>query len=123
MSSGTGVVADTTGALSPPCISCDARISRLPSLPPGWSEAKSSSRKPFSTSSAIANASPSASAAVVLAVGMRLSGHASSDTRQSSATSAAVARVDDGAPVRTMRRAPSRLMVSIRRSSSSVSPL
>ena len=51
-------------------------------------------RKPFSTSSVIASASPIASAAVVLAVGTRFSGQASSVTLQSSATSAACASVE-----------------------------
>ena len=53
-------------------------------------------RKPFSTSSVIASASPIASAAVVLAVGTRFIGHASSVTLQSSATSAACASVERG---------------------------
>ena len=85
--------------------------------------AKSSARNPFATNSVIASASPSASAAVVLAVGTRFIGQASSDTWQSSATSDACARVDVQSPVMAIMRAPSRLMVSRRRSSSSVSPL
>jgi hypothetical protein len=49
----------------------------LPSLPPGWRAAKSSSRKPRFSERAIARASPMASIAVVEAVGARLRGHAS----------------------------------------------
>src|SRR6266487_4218525 len=84
----------------PPCMRALTRISRLPSFPPGWRLAKSSCRNPFSTSSVIASASPIASAAVVLAVGTRFMGHASSVTLQSSATSAACARVEAGPPNR-----------------------
>ena len=62
-------------------------------------------------------------AAVVLAVGTRLSGQASSETRQSSTTSAALPSVERSSPVSTTSLAPSRLMVSRSRSSSSVSPL
>ena len=69
------------------------------------------------------SASPMASAAVVLAVGTRLSGHASSDTWQSSATSAACASVDAGLPVMAMIFAPMRRMASSRRRTSWVSPL
>ena len=71
----------------------------------------------MATSSVIASASPSASAAVVLAVGTRFIGHASSETRQSSATSAACASVDSQLPVMVISRAPSRLIVSSSRSS------
>ena len=39
----------TRGAASPPCITFSTRISRLPSLPPGCSDAKSSSRNPLRT--------------------------------------------------------------------------
>ena len=55
-------------------------------MPRGCRSAKLSGLKPFSTSTDIASASPSASAAVVLAVGTRFIGQASSDTLQSSAT-------------------------------------
>ena len=54
----------------------------------------------------MASASPIASAAVVLAVGTRFIGHASSATLQSSATSAACASVERGAPVIAMSFAP-----------------
>ena len=73
----------------PECITFSTRISLRPSLPPGWSDANCSSRNPLRTSSVIASASPSASAAVVLAVGTRFIGHASSAMPQSSVTSAA----------------------------------
>src|SRR6266550_3266566 len=113
----------TIGHSLPACISVSTRIRRLPSLPPGCRFAKSSCLKPFSTSSVIASASPMASAAVVLAVGTRFIGQASSVTLQSSATSAASASVDIASPVTTTSFAPTRRMVSSRRSSSSVSPL
>ena len=71
----------------------------------------------------MASASPSASAAVVLAVGTRFNGQASSDTWQSSATSAAWPSVDRQSPVMAISRAPRRLIVSSRRRISSVSPL
>ena len=64
-----------------------------------------------------------ASAAVVLAVGTRFIGQASSETRQSSATSAARASVDLRSPVSAIRGAPMRFSVSSTRVSSSVSPL
>jgi hypothetical protein len=70
-----------------------------PSEPPGCSAAKSSRRKPFTWSSATASASPSASATVVLVVGARSWGHASSATAPSSATAATRASVDCMAPV------------------------
>ena len=60
----------------------------------------------------MASASPSASAAVVLAVGTRFIGHASSDTWQSRATSDASASVEEAVPQMAMSRAPSRLIVS-----------
>jgi hypothetical protein len=85
--------------------------------------AKSSCRKPFSTNSVIASASPIASAAVVLAVGTRFIGQASSATLQSRATSAAPASDDAGLPVIAISLAPNRRMVSSRWSSSPVSPL
>ena len=64
------------------CASRRARAasSLRPSAPPGCERAKSSSRKPRASSSATASASPSAICAVVLAVGARFSGHASSST-------------------------------------------
>ena len=118
-----GALTATTGARSPPLINCSARIRRLPSLPPGCRLAKSSWRNPFATSRVIANASPSASAADVLAVGTRFSGQASAETRQSSATSAARPSVEPPSPVIAISRAPRRLIVSRSRKSSSVSPL
>ena len=121
--SGIGVDTRTIGAASPACITCSTRIRRRPSLPPGCSDANCSSRKPLRTSSVIASASPIASAAVVLAVGTRFIGHASSAMPQSRVTSAARASVDDGSPVSAIRRAPRRRIDSSRRSSSSVSPL
>src|SRR5438067_1228950 len=123
MTSRIRVSVRTMGQCLPACMSASTRIRRLPSLPPGCRLAKSSSRNPFSTSSVIASASPIASAAVVLAVGARFIGQASSATLQSSATSAACARLEEGTPVIAMSRAPSRRIVSSSRRISSVSPL
>ena len=75
------VPASTRGTASPLRIRSTTCISSfLPRLPPGCERAKSSSRKPRASSSATASASPSAICAVVLAVGARLSGHASWST-------------------------------------------
>ena len=52
----------------------------LPSFPPGWDFAKSSDLKPLASNKATAIASPIANAAVVLVVGARSKGHASSKT-------------------------------------------
>jgi hypothetical protein len=97
------VARGTIGACSPEVISWSARINRFPSFPPGCRLAKSSWRKPLATSSVIASASPKGEGAVVLAVGTRLSGHASFETWQSSATSAALPSVDCGSPVIVIR--------------------
>ena len=69
------------------------------------------------------SASPMASAAVVLAVGTRFSGQASSDTWQSSATSAVWASVDKGFPVIATMLTPMRRIASRSLSTSCVSPL
>jgi hypothetical protein len=60
---------------------------------------------------------------VVLAVGTRFNGHASAETRQSRATSAARPSVEAPSPVIAISRAPSRFIVSRSLRSSSVSPL
>ena len=80
-SSAITVPASTRGTASPLRIRSATCMSSLrPRLPPGCERAKSSSRKPRASSSATASASPSAICAVVLAVGARLSGHASWST-------------------------------------------
>ena len=71
----------------------------------------------------MASASPSASAAVVLAVGARLSGQASPSMPQLSDTSAARASVERGSPVIAISGAPMRRIDSSSRITSSVSPL
>ena len=121
--SGTRAPGATRGTCSPACINRSTRSRRLPSCPPGCRLAKSLSPNPLRTISVIARASPRASAAVVLAVGARFSGHASSSTRQSRVTSAARPSALAGAPVTAMSRAPIRLSVSRRRRISGVSPL
>ena len=97
----------TAGAESPACITCSTRMSFFPASrrDAGWRSPPA--RKPFSTSRVIASASPSASAAVVLAVGTRFSGQASSATWQSRATSAhwpSVDACDAGQGDRSARR-------------------
>ena len=66
---------------------------------PGCERAKSSAVKPRASSSAMASASPIASVAVVLAVGARFSGQASSATLTSRCTAASRASVEAGLPV------------------------
>src|SRR5213592_2173642 len=94
-----------------------------PSAPPGWSAAKSSRRKPFTSSNETARASPRASATVVLAVGASVSGQASSATAASSTTTAWRARTEPGSPVTAMMGTPRRCSCSTRSNSSSVEPL
>ena len=68
----------TQGSASPACIRSSTFINRRrPKAPPGWEKAKSSAVKPRASNSAIASASPIASAAVVLDVGAKFSGQAS----------------------------------------------
>ena len=85
--------------------------------------AKSSARNPLRTLTAMANASPSASIAVVEVVGARPSPQASRSTEQSRATSLAVARVDSMRQQKLISASPLRLSVASRRRISSVSPL
>ncbi len=78
--------------------------------------------KPRASSSAIASASPSARAAVVLAVGASSSGQASRSTAASRCTSAFAASVEAGLPVIAMIFVPRRLSGARMRRISSVSP-
>ncbi len=71
----------------------------------------------------MASASPTASMAVELEVGARLSGHASRGTFTSTWMSASRARVERGLPVRETIRAPIRFRLGRSRETSSVSPL
>ena len=70
----------------------------------------------------MASASPMASAAVVLEVGARFMGQASSVTPTSTTTSAWRASVEAGVPVRRISGMPSRLIAGSTASTSSVSP-
>ena len=79
-----------------------------PSRPPGCRSAKCSASEALALRQRHASASPSASAAVVLAVGARFIGHASSATWQLSVTSDAWPSVDCGCPVSAISRAPIR---------------
>ncbi len=76
---------------------CSSR--RRPSAPAGCERAKSSAVKPRASSSATASASPSTSAVVVLEVGARPSGQASSGALASRCTSAIADRREPGRPV------------------------
>ena len=96
--------------------------SRRPSDPPGCDRAKSSTEKPRASSSVSASASPSARAAVVLAVGASPSGQASASTLASRWTSAACASDECSLPVSAINRAPWRLRCGSSETSSSVSP-
>ncbi len=86
MTSGMAVSGRTTGRASPACMSASTRMRRLPIRPAGCRLANSSALKPLLLDKAIARASPSASVAVVLAVGARFIRHASSTTSQLSAS-------------------------------------
>src|SRR5215472_13176624 len=126
----------TRGNESPLCISASTRASFFPSFPPGCRFAKSSSLKPRRSESATASASPRASIVVVDAVGASPNEHASFATEQSSAMSAASAKVESfwlarppessaqiKSPVMLINGTCSRLMVASSRRISSVSPL
>src|SRR5260370_878075 len=102
MTSGIFVCGLTRGSASPECISDSTRANLFPSFPPGCKLAKSSSLNPRFSLSVTASASPNASIVVVEAVGARPSEQASLAIEQSSATSAACAKVDAG-----VERAPS----------------
>src|SRR6266545_605954 len=103
--------------------SATRRSSFRPSAPLGWSAAKSSRRNPLTSSSVTARASPRASATVVLAVGARVSGQASSTTDASSATVAWRPRGESASPVRAMIGTPRRLSWLTSPNSSSEAPL
>src|SRR6266571_4840884 len=105
-------------------ITSATRSRRLrPSAPAGCSAAKSSRRKPFTSSRVTARASPSARAAVVLVVGASVSGQASSATLASSTTSDWRASTESGFPVIAISGTPSRLRWFTSPNSSSDSPL
>src|SRR5438034_462622 len=92
------------------------------SLPRGWLRAKSSAEKPRALRSATASASPSARAAVVLAVGARLWGQASCSTAASRSTSASRASAESARPVMAINFAPRRFTSGTISSSSSLDP-
>ncbi len=124
MSSLNEASSGTCGTSSPVRMMSVTRVNRRrPSAPPGCERAKSSALKPRASNSATASASPSASCAVVLAVGARLSGQASFSTPLSSTTSAWRARVDCGWPVMATSDAPRRRTSGTTTFSSSLSPL
>ena len=113
----------TRGTSSPVCITSLIRSSRRrPRLPAGCERAKSSEVNPRASSKAMASASPSTSAAVVLVVGARPSGQASQLMLPSRCTSACRASEEPGLPVIAISGIPSRLSVGRMNSTSSVSP-
>src|SRR5688572_24697523 len=127
------VISDTACmALAPLCTRATSSPRRITSAtctsawrgswPRGWLRAKSSAEKPRLSSSATARASPSASAAVVLAVGARLCGQASCATAASRCTSASRASADSGLPVSAISLAPRRFTSGTICSSSSLAP-
>ncbi len=95
---------------------------RLPKVPAGCERAKSSSVKPRAFNSATASASPTARAAVVLAVGARLSGQASAGTPMSRCTVAVRARAELELPVKAIKGTPKRAITGTMVRISSVSP-
>ena len=130
MTSDIFVFGVTRGTASPVCIRLSTRARRLPSLPPGWRSAKSSSLKPRFSARVTAKASPSANIVVVEAVGASPSEQASLAMEQSNETSAADASVEISrfvllvsSQVMLISGTCRRLMVASRRRISSVSPL
>ena len=99
----------TTGRAAPLRITSETRVKSFrPSAPPGCERAKSAGPKPRACRQATASASPIAREAVVLEVGARFSGQASSVTLTSKWTSASRASSESGLPVRAMALTPSR---------------
>src|SRR5437016_4746987 len=103
--------------------SATRRSSLRGSRPSGWNAAKSSRRKPLTSSSVTPSASPSASAAVVLAVGASVSAHASSLTLASSTTCACRASKESASPTIVMIGTSRRFSCITRPNSSSDPPL
>ena len=111
------------GTCSPVCMMSLMRSNSLrPSEPAGCERAKSSAVKPRASSSAMASASPITSVAVVLEVGARFSGQASTGTLTSRCTSAMRASEEFGLPLIATSGTPWRLISGRMASSSSVSP-
>ena len=91
---------DTNGISSPVWTSWSkVRSRRFPSIPPGWSSAKSSLLNPRISNKATANASPIAKVAVVLAVGARSRVQASFSTDVSRYISDLFAKVEFCRPI------------------------
>ncbi len=92
----------TVGICAPVRITSFTYRRRRPKAPAGCERAKSSSVKPRAFNSATASASPTASAAVVLAVGARFNGQASAGTRMSKCTVARRASAESEFPVKAI---------------------
>ncbi len=116
------VSARTLGTCTPVRITSFTYNSRRPRAPAGCERAKSSSVNPRAFRSATARASPTARAAVVLAVGARFSGQASAGTRMSRCTVAICPRVESGFPVKAINGTPKRLITGSMVRISAVSP-
>ena len=122
--SASEVSVDTLGTSLPVTSTSLTRVSsRRPKAPPGWVNAKSSAVNPLCSRSAIASASPMTRFAVVLAVGARSRGQASSGTPIFRCTSAAVANVELALPVIATIGIPSRFNSGRRAVISLVVPL
>ncbi len=97
-------------------------ISLFPSFPPGWDLAKSSLLKFLASSKATAIASPKARDAVVLVVGARSNGQASSEMPVSKFIKEFLAMKESLEPVIEKNSQPDDLRKGIRSIISSVSP-
>ena len=95
----------------------------MPKAPPGWNLAKSAVLKPRHLININARVSPITNWAVVLLVGARLSGMASSLTLTSKTKSACEARYDCGLPTMATILLPRNLMSGTNTLISGVSPL
>ena len=123
MASFNGVPNKTAGRASSLCIISATRNSRrLPKLPAGWLNAKSSGVNARACSNTTASASPNAITAVVLEVGARPSGQASLETAAVIWISAWRAMVEVGWAVIQMRVMFLRFNAGIIAAISSLSP-
>jgi hypothetical protein len=100
----------TLGRAMPACMSWRAVARRRPSWPPGWRSAKSRGLKSRRCMTSMARASPSASMAVVEAVGESWWAQASRSMETSSTCVLAEASVESSEPVKLTRVTPMRGM-------------
>ena len=119
----TDVLSKTIAVCVASRITSPTVTSMRPIEPPGWNSAKSSRLNLRRRATAIASASPIASIAVVLDVGARPTGHASSTVPTGSATSATCASGVPAEHVTAISAAPIFFRIGTRRITSSVLPL